>query len=169
MKWLSSKILIKQGQGVILGLCHEYIQQRTLQHNKPRERERGRKRGRKTRENSPTHWPTKELVGISSAYHPHMGILSIAEGVPLNNFFHGKNIVSSGLLHYDISAYENTLFLGTGVVYISCLFSFMYLLYQQTFIGYLCGYYLLELSITIYFFPSKDWKGKIRISLAITS
>lgn len=126
------------------------------------------KRGRKTRENSPAHQPTKELVGISPAYHPHLGILSIAEGV-LNNFFHTKNIVSSGLLHYDNSAYENMLLSDTGVVYISWLFSFIYLLYQQTFIGYLYGCYLLELSIMIYLFPSKGWKGKIHISVAITS
>lgn len=77
MKWASSKMLIKQGQGVIPGLGHECIQQKALQHNKSRERERGRVR----RESSASHWPTKELVRISQF------IILICASSPLQKVF----------------------------------------------------------------------------------
>lgn len=150
MKWVSSKMLIKPGQGVIPGLGHECVQQKALQHNKSRERERGRVR----RENSASHWPTKELVRISPVHHPRLCILSVAEGVPLSNFLHSNNMVSSGLFHYSNSAFESVLLSGTDVVSISWLFSFLRVRYQQMLVGYLYDYYLLELLIKIYLLPS---------------
>lgn len=148
MKRVFSKMLIKQGQGVIPGLGHGCIQQKALEHNKPRERERVR------RENSPSHQPKKKLVRISPAHHPHLCMLSIAEGVPLNKFLHSNNMVSSGLFHYSNSAYESTVLSGTDVVHINWLFSFLHVHYQQMLVRYLYNCYLLELSIKIYLFPS---------------
>lgn len=70
MKQVSSKMLIKQEQGVIPGLSHNLYSAKnhcsiTSQ-----------------RENSPSHHPKSEIMSISQAHHPHLSILSIAESVP---------------------------------------------------------------------------------------
>lgn len=138
IKWVSSKTLIKQGQGVIPGswVCSA----KSIVVYNPREGER----------ETPSHWPIKQLVWIAPA-HLHLHSYSPLPKTFLWIFF--------TQLQYDFIRtvalqYKALLLSGTDVALINWLFSFLHGHYQQMFTGHLYHYFLLELSIKIYVFPS---------------
>lgn len=59
-------------------------------------------------------------------------------------------MISPGLLHCSMRLFLS----GTDVALIDWLFSFLHVHYQEMLTGHLYHYFLLELSIKIYVFPS---------------